>query len=134
LTQYIPSITVHVTFYLLTLSTHFLQANNFLTTNLMPFSTKLCHLQGILDSVLYHIKLTKALTESRFYNNSSVWTMYKNCGPRISKRLCQSDVLYDAVKNTFNPLNAKLKPIFHLLALLGAHHILHVRRIRVKMG
>jgi len=26
----------------------------------MPFSTKLCHLQGILDSVLYHIKLTKA--------------------------------------------------------------------------
>jgi len=32
----------------------------------------------------------------------------------------------------FNPLNAKLKPIRHLLALLGAHHILHVGRIRVK--
>jgi hypothetical protein len=31
-----------------------------------------------------------------------------------------------------NPLNAKLNPIFHLLALLGAHHILHVSRIRVK--
>jgi hypothetical protein len=29
-----------------------------------------------------------------------------------------------------NPLNAKLNPIFHLLALL-AHHILHVSRIRV---
>ena len=26
-----------------------------------------------------------------------------------------------------NPLNAKLNPICHLLALLGAHHILHVR-------
>jgi len=31
-----------------------------------------------------------------------------------------------------NPLNAKLSLICHLLALLGAHHILHVSRIRVK--
>jgi hypothetical protein len=31
-----------------------------------------------------------------------------------------------------NPLNAELNPICHLLALLGAHHILHVNRIRVK--
>ena len=31
-----------------------------------------------------------------------------------------------------NPLNAELNPIRHLLALLGAHHILHVNRIRVK--
>ena len=30
-----------------------------------------------------------------------------------------------------NPLNAKLNPICHLLALLGSHHILHVSRIRV---
>ena len=29
-------------------------------------------------------------------------------------------------------LNAKLNPICHLLALLGAGHILHVSRIRVK--
>ena len=33
---------------------------------------------------------------------------------------------------TFNPLNAKLNPICHLLALLGAHHILHVNSLRVK--
>jgi len=32
----------------------------------------------------------------------------------------------------FNLLSAKLNPICHLLALLGAHHILHVSRIRVK--
>ena len=31
----------------------------------------------------------------------------------------------------FNPLNANLNPIYHLLALLGVHHILHVSRIRV---
>jgi hypothetical protein len=31
----------------------------------------------------------------------------------------------------FNSLNAQLNPICHLLALLGAHHILRVSRIRV---
>ena len=31
-----------------------------------------------------------------------------------------------------NPLNAKLNPVCHLLALLRAHHILYVSRIRVK--
>jgi hypothetical protein len=31
-----------------------------------------------------------------------------------------------------NPLNAELNPSCHLLALLGAHPILHVSRIRVK--
>ena len=31
---------------------------------------------------------------------------------------------------TFNPLNAKLNPICHLLAFLGAHHILHFSGIR----
>jgi hypothetical protein len=34
--------------------------------------------------------------------------------------------------SAFNILNAELNPICHLLALLGAHHILHVSRIRVK--
>jgi hypothetical protein len=33
----------------------------------------------------------------------------------------------------FNPLNAELNPICHLLALLGAHHILHISRIRVNV-
>jgi len=32
----------------------------------------------------------------------------------------------------FNPLKAELNPICYLLALLGAHHFLHVSRIRVK--
>jgi hypothetical protein len=34
----------------------------------------------------------------------------------------------------FNPLNAQLNPICHFLALLGAHPILHVSRIRVKIS
>ena len=31
----------------------------------------------------------------------------------------------------FNPINAELNPICHLLALLEARHILHVSRVRV---
>jgi hypothetical protein len=33
-----------------------------------------------------------------------------------------------------NPLNAELNPICHLLAILGAHPILHVSGIRVKIS
>jgi hypothetical protein len=44
----------------------------------------------------------------------------EGCGNRVSCR------------NVFNTLHAKLNPICHLLALLGARHILHVSRIRVK--
>ena len=32
-----------------------------------------------------------------------------------------------------DPLNPELNPICYLLALLGAHHFLHVSRIRVKL-
>jgi len=35
---------------------------------------------------------------------------------------------------SLNPLNAELNPICYLLALLGAHHFLHVSRIRVKQN
>ena len=37
------------------------------------------------------------------------------------------------VKSGFNPLNAELNPVCHLLALLAAHHILHLSRIRVNI-
>ena len=33
---------------------------------------------------------------------------------------------------SFKPLNAELNPICYLLALLEAHHFLHISRIRVK--
>jgi len=33
----------------------------------------------------------------------------------------------------FNPLNAELNPICHLLALLGAHLIFHVSGLRVNV-
>ena len=44
----------------------------------------------------------------------------------------KSFVIYLRTK-CINPLNAKLNPICHLLTLLGAHHILHVSRLRVNI-
>ena len=41
-----------------------------------------------------------------------------------TSQLVNSDVI--------NPLNVELDPIRHLLALVGARHIVHVSRIRVK--
>jgi len=41
--------------------------------------------------------------------------------------------LLTADKQFFNPLKPELNPICYLLALLGAHHFLHVSRIRVKL-
>jgi hypothetical protein len=40
--------------------------------------------------------------------------------------------LKNIYESQFNPLNAKLNPICHLLAL-RAHHILHAGRIRVNV-
>ena len=36
-------------------------------------------------------------------------------------------------KHVVNPLKPELNPICYLLALLGAHHFLHVSTIRVKL-
>jgi hypothetical protein len=52
----------------------------------------------------------------------------------IHSRKCFSGSLTAVVPtNCLNPLNAELNPICYLLALLGAHHILHVSRIRVNI-
>jgi hypothetical protein len=41
---------------------------------------------------------------------------------------------FEPVHSDINPLNAELNPIYHLLALLGAHHILHVSMMGVKQN
>ena len=40
---------------------------------------------------------------------------------------------YSRFDHAINPLKPELIPICYLLALLGAHHFLHVSRIRVKL-
>ena len=48
------------------------------------------------------------------------------CHQRSAEMIANSQVV-------INPLNPELNPICYLLALLGAHHFLHVSRIRVKL-
>ena len=50
----------------------------------------------------------------------------------LAPELKQSDKKTNYV-TMLNPLNPELNPICYLLALLGAHHFLHVSRIRVKL-
>jgi hypothetical protein len=46
----------------------------------------------------------------------------------------QSSAVFSiAPASLLNPFNVKINPICHLLALLEAHHILHVSRIRVNV-
>jgi len=46
---------------------------------------------------------------------------------------CMYSYCYVLYSYYVNPLNPELNPICYLLALLGAHHFLHVSRIRVKL-
>ena len=54
----------------------------------------------------------------------------------VSDKLCtENQNTHFVLSNLFfNPLNAKLNAVCHLLALLAAHPILHVSRIRVNRG
>ena len=74
-----------------------------------------------------------------FYWLQYIPLLYCDVGLVSELRLTAGCVLMDlaslAVSGTSvyaNGLNAQLNPICYLLALLGAHHILHVSRIRVK--
>jgi len=62
---------------------------------------------------------------------------YKETEPSITLLPCENVINLHKGQSTatefiFNPLNPELNPICYLLALLGAHHFLHVSRIRVK--
>jgi hypothetical protein len=71
-----------------------------------------------------------------------VWTGAENLAPtgiRSPDRPARSQSLYrlsypvhGQTSAVFNPLNAELNPICHLLALLKAHHIFHVSGLKVK--
>ena len=65
----------------------------------------------------------------RVRETRNVW---KTAGKRPTAR--QIHRCEDNIRMGFNPLNAELYPICHLLELLGAHHILHVSRISVNLA
>ena len=60
------------------------------------------------------------------YQRANCLRLGQNCS---SPHRDSARIIYSVI----NPLNAELNPICYLLALLGAHHFLHVSRIRVKL-
>jgi hypothetical protein len=90
---------------------------------------KLCKMQIISSDVTHNENIQKdevhALVRKQ---NITLWYARTNVlflEPRSLKNLF--------VLAHINSLNTELNLICHLLALLGAHHILHVGRIRVKV-
>ena len=76
----------------------------------------------------------KANCEDPMLGNSDshlCWKIYGFISVKEFQTFVHSVGVYFLRNFKFNPLNAKLNPICHLLALLGAHHILHISRIRV---
>ena len=78
------------------------------------------------ESVLWHI-WTCCFSDTAFLSSLHM-TYYV--------LICVTFLAYGVIclhNEVLNPLKPELNPICYLLALLGAHHFLHVSRIRVKL-
>jgi hypothetical protein len=75
-------------------------------------------------------------TEGMLHRNNAVMYARAEISNLISSFLIYHNFIsymcFVAWNYYFNPLNAELNPIRHLLILAGAHHFVHVSRIRVK--
>jgi len=113
------------------------------------------HYHKPVDWVIYFIGMhVSAQSDTTITNLWTEWYILLECMCQLSQiplsqtcglsdifywNACVSSVRYhyhkpvDWVIYFINPLNPELNPICYLLALLGAHHFLHVSRIRVKL-
>ena len=71
--------------------------------------------------MLWHLLQRKCL-------NIQILQSYHDINYLLHTKIWLSITIYSCI----NPLNVELNPICHLVALLGAHRILHVSSIRVK--
>jgi len=95
-----------------------------------------CYGCALCASLCDHAAKQRMHIHSRAGRIISMKNSNDNFGNRTRDLLASSAMLQTtappaACPLPFNPLNAELNPIFHLLALLVAHHILYVSRIRV---
>jgi hypothetical protein len=86
------------------------------------------------SSIVKKIYKWKPLTSRPVGSPKSRWEDGVRIDLKKMKLLKWKEQVQDRLKWKFiiNPLNAELNPICHLLAVLGAHHIFHVSKIRVK--
>ena len=74
----------------------------------------------------FNIVLQKAVTMPKVTNPFTLLSFYCLQDISLLPDFCN-------INMSINPLKPELNPICYLLALLGAHHFLHVSRIRVKL-
>jgi hypothetical protein len=67
-------------------------------------------------------------THIHTYTHTHTYMSMYVCRPTNMRFFLRPTIRFPRV---INPLNVELNPICHLLALLGAHHILHISRIKV---
>ena len=80
-----------------------------------------------LNQMRHRVPLFKTTGDSKTSGGSKPY-LYRN-----SVQVKYVTILGRDAVQAVNPLNSELNPICYLLALLGAHHFLHVSRIRVKL-
>ena len=101
----------------------YLWRSDFISTFLLYIRTCLYYfgLQRCIDVRYFVLCITHCLfTQLNIF--CSQMTLHSACSLGLMK-----------TSQVFNPLNHELNPICYLLALLGAHHFLHGRRIGVKL-
>jgi len=86
--------------------------------------------KDIMQSFCIMYAIVRTLNVCR-YCNHSMWNVKCEGFPTHAMKINSGSESTAPV--SLNPLNAELNPICHFLALLGAHHILHVNRIRVNV-
>ena len=72
-----------------------------------------------------------AVTEIVTFENYEICRNTRYGNTHDSGKQQQQKIGVKGADDTVNPLNAELNPIRHLLALVGARHIVRVTRIRV---
>ena len=105
---------------------------NILSSSLLSKDIKTKIYRDIILSVVLYGCETWSLTlkkerRLRVFQNRGLRRMF---GPKWDEVIGEWRKLHNV---ELNPLNPELNFICYLLALLGAHHFLHVNRIRVKL-
>ena len=80
------------------------------------------------------VNILPPMVHTRLHLHADLTKRTKGCG-NLPKTNALSEIGHmteNYFRLIFNPLNADLYTISHLLAFLGAHHIFHVSRMRVK--
>jgi len=79
-------------------------------------------------NLAWRVRLNNTLYERKYYNHCLPLQL---CWVLLMCIFVYTECIYKCT--LINPLNPELNPICYLLACLGAHHFLHVSRIRVKL-